>query len=152
MPIPEDPDKQDESLTEKIGELESLLEDNTADKAMMNNELSDTGHSDIPILDEMVCDDDYTDTETQDSGQLPYTKSQLSDLINNLEQRLAGELGKLASTIKDDLKDDILGELRSEIDQQLTDQQAPQEDKQSTEQDSQDKEDDTSQNIIGYYY
>lgn len=152
MPIPEDPDKQDESLTEKIGELESLLEDNTADKAMMNNELSDTGHSDIPILDEMVCDDDYTDTETQDSGQLPYTKSQFSELINNLEQRLAGELGKLASTIKDDLKDDILGELRSEIDQQLTDQQAPQEDKQSTEQDSQDKEDDTSQNIIGYYY
>ncbi|MCZ6525356.1 MAG: hypothetical protein O6928_02160 [Gammaproteobacteria bacterium] len=152
MPIPEDPDRQDELLTEKIGELESLLDNNTDDMAMLNNEMSGTGHSYIPILDEMICDNDYTDAETQDSAQLPCTENQLTELINNLEQRLTGELGKLVAEIRENLKDDILGVLRSQPDQQVTDQQTAQEDEQSTEQDSQDKDKNATQTITGHYY
>ena len=152
MPIPEDPDRQAESLTEKIGELESLLDNNTDDMPMLNNELSGTGHSYIPILDEMICDNDYTDAEPQASAQLPCTENQLTELINKLEQRLTGKLGKLAAEIRENLKDDILGVLRSQPDQQVTDQQTAQEDEQSTEQDSQDKDKNATQNITSHYY
>ena len=102
-------------LTDKLGELESLLEQqesgNTADHADTKN--------DIPVLDELVTEDDYIEiNEAQVTEQISETTNDIDDLAQKLEKKLSNELDEVLLLLKGKLKNSIMEELRTELDEQ----------------------------------
>lgn len=115
-----DQNKQgNQSLTDKIAELEALLARNKSAQQSVPvlEETADTDKSadaDIPILDELVRAEDVD--EGQQRGELPSaTAEQLIDLINNIEHRLTDELESLVRTLKSSMKESIIDELKTRL-------------------------------------
>ena len=115
-----DTNKQgNQSLTDKITELESLLSNTNveAETIPVLNEMAGPGNiseTEIPILDELVHAEDADDRPQQ--TELPAaTSGQLLDLINNIEHRLTDELETLVSTLKYSMKESIIDELKNRL-------------------------------------
>ena len=114
-PAPPKPDDEIE-LHSSIEELENLL----ADKEVTINT-----HPAIPVLDEEVDpDDDYPEADELDDvlepevaqqGGPDISQEQLQLLIDNLEEKLTGELDALVNILKDAIKDSIITEIKSQL-------------------------------------
>jgi len=102
--MPDKPDNQDAVLTHKIDELESLLQTQATE---------DASNLQIPILDELVDDDDYTDApdlfDADDSEPL------IDDLADRLEQKFYSELDEIVSILKTNMKENIKQELQEQL-------------------------------------
>lgn len=124
MSLPEHNEKPDESLTDKIDELDSLLNDSHTREDQVpilsetaSNSLLDD--SNIPILDDPVSFEDlHAGNENQQRAGVTGTDSdQLTELIDNIEHRLTSELESMVNTIKSSMKESILNELKQKIEQ-----------------------------------
>ena len=113
--MPDHNKQLNQSLTDRIAELEALLARNKTEREPVpvleeTAALNEDPDEDIPILDELV------PAEDADVGQLETespsaTAEQLLDLINNIENRLTDELETLVGTLKSTMKESIINEL-----------------------------------------
>ena len=118
--MPDQTEQPNQSLTDRIEELETLLARNKSEQesvpvlkeTAISDEESDT---DIPILDELVASGE-TDDDQQEPELPSATAEQLIDLINNIEHRLTDELETLVSTMKSTMKESIINELKTRLD------------------------------------
>lgn len=108
-------------LGSSIEELEKLI----ADKATVTINT----HPAIPVLDEAIDPDDiYLEDEDfhireqhetadaePDNG---LSRDQLAHLIDNMDQKLTGELDELVSILKDAIKDSIITEIKAQLEEQ----------------------------------
>lgn len=117
--MPDQKEQSNQSLTDKITELEALLARNKSSQKSVPvlEELAgtdDDNGGEIPILDELVDADDTVDV--QHHAELPSaTADQLIDLINNIEHRLTDELETLVKTLKNTMKESIIDELKTRL-------------------------------------
>jgi type I site-specific restriction-modification system R (restriction) subunit len=109
------PQKSHETeLGSSIEELESLI----ADKATVTINT----HPAIPVLDEAIDPDDIyfedEDFPSQDEPDNSISRDQLAHLIDNMEQKLTGELDELVHILKDAIKDSIITEIKAQLEEQ----------------------------------
>ena len=106
-------------LGSSIEELESLI----ADKATVTINT----HPAIPVLDEAIDPDDiYFEEEDFPAQDEPadaepdnsISRDQLAHLIDNMEQKLTGELDELVHILKDAIKDSIITEIKAQLEEQ----------------------------------
>ncbi len=118
--LPSDkPENNDGSLTDKIDELYSLLDNNNeAESSKDSGELS-LDQEKIPVLDELVTNDDHTPEIDQAIEQVSITEGRLNKIITNLERKLDSELDMLTSDIKEGLKNNIIDELKSLLNERI---------------------------------
>ena len=102
--MPDDDANPDRKLTEKIRELESLLE--ARDKTPRRPAAGRPAN--IPILDEVV----EPAPKEAGSGSLP---TDISDLAERLEEKFAMELDQIIRILKGNLKTSIARELRARL-------------------------------------
>ena len=119
--MPEQNEQLNQSLTERIAELEKLLARNKGRQEPEpvpvleeTAELTEDPDAGIPILDELVSAED-PDDEQPDPEVPSATAEQLIDLINNIENRLTDELETLVSTLKSTMKESIINELKTKL-------------------------------------
>jgi len=93
-------------LTEKIDELESLLNGQTA--APGNRVESRSG---IPILDDLFIPEDYADYPEPPHADEPVQG--LEQIADELESKLSQELDEIVSLLKVNMKESILNELQA---------------------------------------
>ena len=119
MQMPDQDKQSNQSLTDKIAELEGLLARNKSSQESVPvlEEIAgadDGTDTDIPVLDELVQTEDMGDW--QQHTELPSaTAEQLIDLINNIEHRLTDELETLVKTLKSTMKESIIDELKTRL-------------------------------------
>lgn len=110
----------DKELHESIDELEHLISDNG------NGDSGGYQQSDIPVLDDVVRPEDYPPGADNENTSAPGLSSesdepgsisdeQIAELLENVEQRISGELNELVNILTDTIKDSIITELRSEL-------------------------------------
>ena len=108
-------------LGSSIEELENLI----ADKATVTINT----HPAVPVLDEAIDPDDiYLEDEdfpistrhdiADDIPDNSISRDQLANLIDNMEQKLTGELDELVSILKDAIKDSIITEIKNHLEEQ----------------------------------
>lgn len=108
-------------LGSSIEELENLI----ADKATVTINT----HPAIPVLDEAIDPDDiyFEDEDFQireqhetadDEPDNGISRDQLAHLIDNMDQKLTGELDELVSILKDAIKDSIITEIKAQLEEQ----------------------------------
>lgn len=117
-------DKYRESLTEKIKELESLLASKKSEKKavpVLDESAGDKPDDtiDVPILDELVTDDDYSQDTPEHADISGRTAEQLKQLIEDIEHKLTDELETLVNTLKTTMKESILDELKTRLEEQV---------------------------------
>ncbi|MGY8813167.1 MAG: hypothetical protein ACKVHQ_00415 [Gammaproteobacteria bacterium] len=95
-------------LTDKIGELESLVKKNTG-----HDRVSIIGDQIIPILTELVSPPDL-DKTIEDEIQ-PNDNYKFDVLAEKVEQKLSSELDDIVNLLKGNLKDSIMHELHDQI-------------------------------------
>jgi hypothetical protein len=116
-----------EGLNDTINELDGLItnKDNTPQDR--------TGTTGIPVLDEIIDPDDGNyddDIETllhpeqlpepgPAAQQEPISQEQLEQIIDNVEEKLAGELDVLVNILKDSIKDSIMTEIKTQLESGL---------------------------------
>ena len=117
MSSTEDNKPDNDVLTEKLEELESLLNDEEA--------IAEPQKIKIPILDELVTEADYINSE--DDSDLEHVEAQITDLAEKLESKFSGEPDQLVRLLKDNLKKSIVEELRSQanLDSDESDMEKP---------------------------
>ena len=117
MSSTEDNKPGNDVLTEKLEELESLLNDEEA--------IAEPQKIKIPILDELVTEADYINSE--DDSDLEQVEAQITDLVEKLESKFSGELDQLVRLLKDNLKNSIVEKLRSQanLDSDESDMEKP---------------------------
>jgi hypothetical protein len=117
MSSTEDNKPDNDVLTEKLEELESLLNDEEA--------IAEPQKIKIPILDELVTEADYINSE--DDSDLEQVEAQITDLAEKLESKFSGEPDQLVRLLKDNLKNSIVEELRSQanLDSDESDMEKP---------------------------
>ena len=102
-------DNEKSELTDKINELESLVDNNPE---LAKDNLID--ESMIPILDELVTpeefDKDYAKVQAEDA-----LESNFDEIAKIVEQKLAHELDEIMNLLKGNLKDSILHDLQDQI-------------------------------------
>lgn len=110
-----------EVLTKKIEELESLIKANKT-QATDNIPVLDVATDDmpefnaeIPILDELVDNNHSYTNENDQQSKSSYTTEQLTELVDNIESKLTGELETLVDTIRGTMKHSIIEELKSRL-------------------------------------
>lgn len=105
-------DQQDKdlSLSDKIEELESLLEQQEGS----TDALPESENETIPVLDELVRPEDYLSTQIAAEKPLE-TTGELDYLAQKLEEKLSTELDDVLDTLKGRLKNSIMAELRTEL-------------------------------------
>lgn len=108
-----------QSLSDKIAELESLLAKSKKEQASVPllKDVAENGsdnEADIPILDELVHAEDAGD-RSSDEKLSAATAEQLIDMINNIEHRLTDELETMLRTLKATMKESIIEELRTRL-------------------------------------
>ena len=121
MPLPESPDKPNISLTEKIAELEALLdrEKTVGDKQQEQSNdkpaIAD-GSVKIPVLNELVTAEDYPayDAPTNEEP-VTATSSNYAELANKLEHKFSEELDQVVNILKGNLKNSIMEELQTQL-------------------------------------
>jgi len=116
-----------EGLNDTINELEGLISDK--DDASRDQ----TGTTGIPVLDEII-DPDNGDHEDDIETVLhpeqlpepepvphrgPISPEQLEHIIDNVEEKLAGELDDLVNILKDTIKDSIMTEIKTQLESGL---------------------------------
>lgn len=113
--------KSGKGLHDSIDELEYLIGDNDTDGLPENQQ------SGIPVLEDIIDPDNYTDSESgydenPGSQSLVGTDNpdsmsdeQIAELLENVEERISGELSELVDILKDTIKDSIITELKSEL-------------------------------------
>ncbi|MGK0297231.1 MAG: hypothetical protein ACI9XC_000833 [Gammaproteobacteria bacterium] len=101
-------ENQNPELTDKIGELESLVKKNTG-----QNRVSVIGDQIIPILTELVSTPDR-DKTIEDEIQ-PNDDYKYDVLAEKVEQKLSSELDDIVNLLKGNLKDSIMNELHDQI-------------------------------------
>jgi len=92
--------KQDKVLAEKIDELESLIRD----RAISTHGNPDNIKGGVPILDELITEDDLSEH-----------KHQLDLLADRLERKFFSELDEIVAILKTTLKKDIRDELQDQL-------------------------------------
>ena len=105
-------------LGSSIEELENLI----ADKATVTINT----HPAIPVLDDAIDPDDiYIEDEdflqhdsAYDEPEDSISRDQLAILIDNIEQKLTGELDELVNILKDAIKDSIITEIKARLEEQ----------------------------------
>ncbi len=108
-------------LGSSIEELENLI----ADKATVTINT----HPAIPVLDEAVNPDEiyFEDDDFQvpaqhesadDEPDNSISRDQLANLIENMDQKLSGELDELVNILKDAIKDSIITEIKTQLEEQ----------------------------------
>ena len=109
--------KPNESLTERINELEALLarkklqaRQAPAPDRTGNPQQAVTGR--IPVLDELVSPDFNEEEEPVSGVPLHASHEQIDELIGTIESRLSRELEALVDTLKATVKESILAELK----------------------------------------
>lgn len=105
-----DQQDKDHSLSDKIEELESLLEQQEGGA----DTLPESDDKTIPVLDELVTAEDYPGTQTTVEEPLESTED-LDHLAQKLEEKLSTELDDVLDTLKGRLKNSIMAELRTEL-------------------------------------
>jgi len=103
--MPDKTEKQEAILTNKIDELETLLQ---SESGQHESNLQ------IPILDDLIDEHDYIDApdlylDVDDSEPL------IDDLADRLEQKLYSELDEIVSILKTNLKENIKQELQGQL-------------------------------------
>lgn len=113
------------ALNNTINELENLI----TDKAGAAREK--TGNTGVPVLDDLIDPEETESMEDLDQllqqsrptdhpAPLEYiTHEQLEQIIDNVEEKLAGELDALVNILKDTIKDSIMNELKTQLDSGL---------------------------------
>jgi len=124
-----DPRPANESLTETLSELESLITGPVETSVPVLKEMSDGGHSQqdaVPILDELVDADDVGIDEWELHLELPSsTTDQMLHMIDRIENRLTDELETLVQTLKTTMKASILDELKARLESTSQDPSSP---------------------------
>jgi type I site-specific restriction-modification system R (restriction) subunit len=74
------------------------------------------------VLDEAIDPDDIyfedEDFPSQDEPDNSISRDQLAHLIDNMEQKLTGELDELVHILKDAIKDSIITEIKAQLEEQ----------------------------------
>ncbi len=126
MPTPENPNTVNGSLTEKIEELDSLINkkkyESRTDSTDAEILANDSAKIEIPVLDELVSADDYVGTEAGSTDSSPISEEKLTELVNNLERKFAKELNQLVDLFKANLKDSTVDKLKTESDDKRSEQ------------------------------
>lgn len=99
-----DQNNPDDTLREKLEELESLLEKDASS--------GEPSKIKVPVLDELVTEADFINGENADDVEL--IDEQITDLAEKLEQKFSGELDQLVRLLKDNFKNSIVEELRTQ--------------------------------------
>lgn len=110
--------ESDPSLTDKIEELESLLDQQESATDPVPEE-----QPAIPVLDELVTAEDYQEIEEVPPEQAAHSGGDIDDLAQKLEQKLSLELDQVVHLLKGNLKNSIMEELRTELKEQADTQQ-----------------------------
>ena len=116
MPMSDHNPQSEQSLSDKIAELEALLAKSKKEQEAVPllKEVAGAGsddEADIPILDELVHAEDAGDWPPEQ--ELPSaTAEQLMNLINTIEHRLTDELEIMLKTLKSTMKESIIDELK----------------------------------------
>jgi hypothetical protein len=106
MPPP-DQNGNDDVLTAKLEELESLLDNDESNSAPEKIQ--------IPVLDELITDSDLIENEEEEEDvDLEQMDLQITELAEKLEQKFSGELDQLVHLLKDNIKNSIVEELRTQ--------------------------------------
>ena len=108
-------------LNESINELEHLITDTSP---ILSDLHTDTM---IPVLDDVIDPDnmghtgdpeyDYAGIAT--AGTDSISPDQFANLINNVEEKIAGELDALVNILKDTIKDSIITELKTQLETEV---------------------------------
>ena len=98
-------------LKDKIDELESLINTRSDQRETPQSE----GRPAIPILDELVSNEDYGDTGTTMRASLDPEDHRLEVLADQLEQKLSNELDEIVNILKLNLKQSIKNELHDQL-------------------------------------
>lgn len=111
----------EKELGSSIEELESLI----ADKATVTINT----HPAIPVLDDVIDPDDIYSEDEDFPVSTPHelvngepddsiSRTQLAKMIDNMEQKLTGELDELVSILKDAIKDSIISEIKNQLNEE----------------------------------
>lgn len=107
--MPDSDAKNRAVLTDKIAELESLLNRQTGHTVPGKRPAE--SKSGIPILDDLFIPEDYNDyQENPDTGEPGQRLEQIAD---ELESKLSQELDEIVSLLKVNMKESILNELQT---------------------------------------
>lgn len=99
-------------LTDKIDELESLLNDQREPSSLYINPGPHTG-LDIPILDDLVTADDYDHYPEHPDFEVDEVEPRLEQIADELEVKLSQELDEIVGLLKNNMKENILNELQT---------------------------------------
>ena len=107
-----------QSLTERISELEALLarkklEKHTGRQQPPAQESPAPAIGSIPVLDELVNYDPEEDVGPEPVESTVADPEQINELLDTIEARLGRELESLADSLKQTIKQSILEELKS---------------------------------------
>ena len=103
---PTDKDAAPTDLGDKLEELESLIENGEVDPPLAKIQ--------VPVLDELVTEEDFIETEHEEEDDTELVEAQIKDLAEKLEDKFSGELDQLVRLLKDNLKNSIVEELRTQ--------------------------------------
>jgi len=106
------PDNNKPMLSDKIEELESLLNDQRETSSMYISPGPQSG-MDIPILDDLVTAEDYDDYPDQPDFELDEAEPRIEQIADELELKLSQELDEIVGLLKTNMKESILNELQT---------------------------------------
>ena len=110
----DNPGQSNIPLTSKLDELETLLDEQDMPAAGTPGRI--TKSSNIPILDELITDDDYNDPDLiLEVSQPADIRFHLSELAERLEHKLSAELDEIVSILKGNLKESIMAEIKTQL-------------------------------------
>lgn len=113
--MPENDTGSGSHLTSKLDELDSLLDEQES-SAHQEFVYRQTKSSAIPILDDLITDDNFEDDDPDFAGQGPEDiRPYLSELADRLEHKLSMELDEIVNILKGNLKESIMAELKTQL-------------------------------------
>ncbi len=128
---PPDPDQHvqqndQSSLGNSIDALENMITNPNSEQA------TPTDASNIPVLDDIVepGSADFSDTPESPGDSIPtitdqaeptekITREQITELVNNMEGKITGELDSLIHILRDAIKDSIMTELKTQLESEV---------------------------------
>ncbi len=114
------------SLGDSIDALENMITNPNPEQA------TPTDASNIPVLDDIVepGSADFSDPPENPEGSIPVitdqtepaekiTREQITDLVNNMDEKITGELDSLIHILRDTIKDSIMTELKTQLESEV---------------------------------
>ena len=102
-------EKKNPDLTDHVEELENLV-----DKKPGQSRVSVVGDQVIPILDELVSNED-NDIDVESNHHDEDDDPHYDQIVEQVEEKLSHELDEIVNLLKGNLKDSILQELQDKI-------------------------------------